>query len=126
MTVRANLGYSLPRDPARLPSRSAGSLTLIRGAHEACRQVDRNQQNHRGSVPRDGLSGCSRCTVGADVPDIPCAIAGFNVPVEIKDGSGGFTPDQKKWHAEWGAPVHVVRDAPTWRWWCSTTRKAKR
>ena len=73
-------------------------------------KVDRNQPAIVEAFREMGCQVQPLHTVGGGCPDILCAIAGFNVPVEIKDGSGGFTPDQKKWHAEWGAPVHVVRD----------------
>lgn len=76
-------------------------------------KVDANQRDVVQAFRSMGCSVQPLHTVGQGVPDLLCAIAGFNFLVEVKDGkkppsAQKLTPDQINWHCQWRAPVYIV------------------
>ena len=74
-------------------------------------RVDANHGNIVKAFRRLGCTVLSLAALGKGVPDLLVAIKGNrNVLVEVKDGEKAkLTPDQERWHALWGTPVHIVR-----------------
>lgn len=76
-------------------------------------KIDANQPEIVKVLRAMGVSVQPLHTVGGGVPDLLCALLGFNFLIEVKDGSKvpsaqKLTLDQVVWHAHWKAPVYIV------------------
>lgn len=75
-------------------------------------KIDANQSAIVAALRAVGASVQSLAGVGNGVPDLLVWWRGYHL-LEVKDGSlppsdRELTQPQKKWHAHWGGPVHVV------------------
>ncbi|WP_225783350.1 hypothetical protein [Xenophilus sp. Marseille-Q4582] len=76
-------------------------------------RVDANQPAVVAALRKAGATVQSLAAAGDGVPDLLVAFRSDLFLLEVKDGSKppsarALTPDQVRWHAAWGAPVHVV------------------
>lgn len=76
-------------------------------------KVDANQDQVVSALRAAGATVQSLAAVGQGIPDLLVAFRGEMYLMEVKDGAKppsarALTPDQVKWHAGWGVPVHVV------------------
>lgn len=76
-------------------------------------RVDRNHGEIVSALEAVGYSVQSLAAVGGGCPDLLVGGAGWNVLLEVKDGSRTpserrFTPAQKNWHRDWRGTAHVV------------------
>lgn len=75
------------------------------------RRVDKNQADivaHLRTVP--GVTVFHLHRVGHGFPDLIVGYQGVNYLMEIKDGSGKLTADEKDFFELWRGQVTVVRD----------------
>lgn len=70
-------------------------------------KVDANQGEIVDALRAVGCSVQSLAKVGGGCPDLLVGVAGKNIVIEVKDGSG-FTPAQKGWHRDWKGAAHVA------------------
>ncbi len=75
-------------------------------------KIDANQTAIVKALRKAGASVQSLASVGNGVPDLLVYFRGYYL-LECKDGSlppskRDLTDDQKRWHAAWQGPVHVV------------------
>jgi hypothetical protein len=73
-------------------------------------KVDATQDAIVSALRAAGATVQSLAAIGKGCPDILCALAGRMWLMEIKTGKAEPNDLQKKWHIEWNADVHVVRD----------------
>lgn len=76
-------------------------------------KVDGNHADIVAALVAHGASVQSLAASGEGVPDLLVGWRGFNILMEVKDGSlvpshRKLTPPQKKWHAGWKGTAHVV------------------
>lgn len=76
-------------------------------------KVDANQDAIVSALRAAGASVQSLAPIGRGCPDLLAAFRGGMFLFEVKNRSGKneVNEQQAKWHIEWRAPVHVVRDA---------------
>ncbi len=72
-------------------------------------KVDANQTEIVDALRAAGASVQSLAPVGKGCPDLLVGRGKLNILMEIKDGTGKLTPDQKEWHEGWRGRVHLVR-----------------
>ena len=83
------------------------------------RRAARIDNNHAEIVKALRAIGCSvqpLASLGGGVPDLLVGRQGFNVLLEVKDGSKPpsarvLTADERDWHAKWAGQVAVVMTA---------------
>ena len=73
------------------------------------KRVDLNQKEIVFALRRYGATVQHLHTIGHGCPDILVGWRGVNLLIEIKRGSGKFTPDEIDWFATWRGSVSVVR-----------------
>jgi hypothetical protein len=76
-------------------------------------KIDANQPEIVAALRKAGCTVQHLHAVGKGCPDLLCALGGATFLIEVKDGAKprnkqALTPDQKTWHASWGAQVHIV------------------
>lgn len=71
-------------------------------------KVDSNHAEIVEALRKIGASVQSLAPVGNGCPDVLVALRGAMFLLEIKHGKGKPNEDQRRWHIEWRAPVHVV------------------
>lgn len=73
-------------------------------------RTDANQAAIVSALRQAGCSVWVTSSLGGGFPDLVVADRnGANVLLEIKDGKGDLTPDEREFFAEWRGPVHLVR-----------------
>ena len=81
-------------------------------------KVDDNQKAIVKVLRNMGCSVQHLHAVGAGCPDLLVGYKGFNILLEIKDGTNvpskqKLTPDQVIWHRDWRGQVEVVNSEDT-------------
>lgn len=71
-------------------------------------KVDANQEQVVSALRAAGATVQSLAPIGRGCPDLLVALRQQMYLMEVKDGNGKPNEMQLKWHAAWGAPVHVV------------------
>ena len=76
-------------------------------------KVDANHTAIVDALRKLGCSVQSLAAIGQGCPDLLVAVNGHNFLIEVKDGSKPpserrLTSDQKRWHAAWNGPAHLV------------------
>jgi Holliday junction resolvase len=76
-------------------------------------KVDANHATIVGALRSAGCSVVSLADVGNGCPDILVGVAGYNILMEIKDGSKpasarGLTKDQERFHMLWRGEIFIV------------------
>ncbi len=74
---------------------------------------DANQGEIEDALTKAGYVWFDASKLGRGFPDLVVKLKhGTIILVEVKDGRGGLTPDERAFHALWDdAPVYVARDA---------------
>ena len=86
-------------------------------------KVDRNHAEIVDCLRAKGFSVLSIAAVGRGAPDIVLAKAGTTWLAEIKDGhrmGWKLTEDQKRFHANWQAPILIFDSVETVEMWVKT------
>lgn len=73
------------------------------------KRADRNQQEVMNAYRGLGCSVESIHRLGHGIPDLLVGVAGVTDVVEVKDGNGELTEDEREWHAAWRGSKRVVR-----------------
>jgi len=75
-------------------------------------KVDANQPEIVDALRTAGASVQHLHTIGQGCCDLLVGHLGHTYLMEVKDGNGEMTPDEREWMLAWrGAPVHIVRSA---------------
>lgn len=74
-------------------------------------KVDANHGEIVDALRAVGASVQSLAQIGNGCPDVLVGFRGSMFLLEIKHGKGKPNEDQRRWHIEWRAPVHVVYSA---------------
>jgi hypothetical protein len=79
-------------------------------------KVDDNQKEIVKALRTLGCSVQHLHSVGAGCPDLLVGYKGFNILLEVKDGTKSpsqqkLTPDQVIWHRDWRGHVNVVNSS---------------
>lgn len=73
-------------------------------------RVDVNQKEIIAFFRECNCSVVDLHAVGKGCPDLLVAIAGQNILVEVKSKKGKLTPAQIEFHAQWNAPIEIIRN----------------
>jgi hypothetical protein len=78
-------------------------------------RIDQNQQDLVRQLRQCGVQVQLLSAVGQGCPDLLCGYRGYNILLEVKDGSKSIsdqrlTKDQQEWHDSWPGQVAKVRD----------------
>lgn len=73
-------------------------------------KVDANQREIVDALRAAGVEVYSLASLGGGCPDLLAGYRGTNYLLEVKSATGTLTDDQRRWHAGWPGPVHVVRN----------------
>jgi hypothetical protein len=90
-------------------------LGVVEGGNQMRRagRVDANQVATVSYLRALGMSVCILSAMGKGVPDLLVGYRGFNVLLELKDGSKPpsaqkLTADEEDWHAKWAGQLDIV------------------
>lgn len=80
-------------------------------------KIDANQTQVVESLRAAGATVQSLATIGNGCPDLLVGYRGVTVLLEVKDGrkvpsAQKLTPDQEKWHSNWGGGILAVVNSP--------------
>jgi hypothetical protein len=73
------------------------------------RRVDANQKPIVAALRQIGATVQPLFRLGCGVPDLLCAFRGQMFLLEVKDGNGELTEDERAWISSWPYPVYIVR-----------------
>jgi hypothetical protein len=76
-------------------------------------RIDANQPDIVGAFRRLGFTVAVTSAVGSGFPDLVVGRRGYNLLIEIKDGSKPpserrLTPAQDDFHRDWRGTIHIV------------------